>query len=164
MSPAGGARPNEHAKVSIAVMPFVNMSSDPEQEYFSDGITEDIITDLSRWQSLAVASRNSTFRLRGAGRYKVRAAQLGGILVEGSVRRMGERVRITAQLIDTGTSNQVWAEHFDRPIAELFAVQDEVVQTIVGTSSVACTRAQPKTSAASRPLAAPYDLTVRGTG
>ena len=160
-----GARPTEHAKVSIAVLPFVNMSSDPEQEYFSDGITEDIITDLSRWPSLAVASRNSTSRLKGqpvdmqtAGReLNVR------FLVEGSVRRMGERVRITAQLIDAETGNHVWAERFDRPMADLFVVQDEVVRTIVGTlvgrvyvSAAERLRRKPPSNPAA------YDLTLRG--
>ena len=166
VSPAGGARPNEHAKVSIAVLPFVNMSSDPEQEYFSDGITEDIITDLSRWQSLAVASRNSSFRLRGQPvDIKTVGRKLGvHFLVEGSVRRIGERIRITAQLTDAGTSNHVWADHFDRPIAELFAVQDEVVRTIVGTlvgrvyvSAAEHLRRKPPSSLAA------YDLTLRGT-
>ena len=134
-SAAYGGQLAERAKVSIAVLPFVNMSSDREQEYFSDGITEDVITDLSRWQTIAVASRNSTSRFKGQ-RVDIQAAgrELGvRFLVEGSVRRLGERVRITAQLIDALTGNQVWAERYDRPMADLFALQDEVVQTIVGT-------------------------------
>jgi TolB-like protein/Tfp pilus assembly protein PilF len=111
------------------------MSSDPEQDYFADGITEDIITDLSRWRTLAVRSRNSTFRFKG------KPIDIQGIgreldvrfLVEGSVRRMGERVRITVQLINSESGNHIWAERFDRPLADLFEVQDEVVRTIVGT-------------------------------
>ena len=159
------ARPAEGAKVSIAVLPFVNMSSDPEQEYFSDGITEDIITDLSRWASLAVASRNSTFRLKGQSVDMQTAGRELGVrfLVEGSVRRMGERVRITAQLIDAETGNHVWAERFDRPMADLFAVQDEVVRTIVGTligrvyaSEAERLRRKPPSNPAA------YDLTLRG--
>jgi TolB-like protein len=125
----------EHAKVSIAVLPFVNLSADREQEYFSDGITEDVITDLSRWQSITVASRNATFRFKGQA-VDIRAVgrELGvRFLLEGSVRRMGERIRITAQLVDAQTGRHVWAERYDRPMPELFALQDEVVQTIAGT-------------------------------
>src|SRR6202021_1412905 len=100
-SAGDGGHLAERAKVSIAVLPFVNMSSDREQEYFSDGITEDVITDLSRWQTIAVASRHSSSRFKGQ-RVDIQAAgrELGvRFLVEGSVRRSGERVRITAQLI-----------------------------------------------------------------
>jgi adenylate cyclase len=125
----------ERAKLSIAVLPFVNMSSDREQEYFSDSITEDVITDLSRWPTITVASRNSTSRFKGQ-RFDIQTAgrELGvRFLVEGSVRRLGERIRITAQLIDAQTGHQVWAERYDRPMVELFALQDEVVRTIVGT-------------------------------
>ena len=150
--------------MSIAVLPFVNMSSDREQDYFSDGITGDITTDLSRWQSFAVASRNSTSRFKGQP-VDIRAAgrELGvNFLVEGSVRRMGERIRITAQLIDAQTGNHVWAERFDRPMADLFVVQDEVVRTIVGTlvgrvyvSAAEHLRRKPPSSPAA------YDLAMR---
>ena len=134
-SQAAVDKPLASSKPSIAVLPFVNMSGDPEQEYFADGITEDIITDLSRWQSLAVSSRNSTFQFKGKSVDIQRIGrELGArFLVEGSVRRMGERIRITAQLIDVETGNHLWAERFDRAMADLFAVQDEVVRTIVGT-------------------------------
>jgi adenylate cyclase len=161
---ADGGHLAERAKVSIAVLPFVNMSSDPEQEYFSDGVTEDVITDLSRWQTISVASRNSTSRFKGQ-RVDILAAgrQLGvRFLVEGSVRRLRERIRITAQLIDAGTGNQVWAERYDRPMADLFAVQDEVVRTIVGTligrvyvSAAEHWRRRPPSNPAA------YDLTMR---
>ena len=132
---AAVGKPVVPSRPSIAVLPFVNMSGDPEQEYFADGITEDIITDLSRWQSLAVSSRNSTFRFKGKPVDMQRVGrELGArFLVEGSVRRMGERIRITAQLIDVETGNHLWAERFDRAMADLFTVQDEVVRTIVGT-------------------------------
>jgi TolB-like protein/Flp pilus assembly protein TadD len=118
---------------SIAVLPFTNMSGDPEQEYFSDGITEDIITELSRFRSLFVIARNSTFV------YKGRAADVGEVgralgvryVAEGSVRRAGNRVRVTAQLVDTQTSSHLWAERFDRELADIFAVQDEVTRSIV---------------------------------
>jgi adenylate cyclase len=152
-------------KPSIAVLPFTNMSDDPEQEYFADGITEDIITDLSRWQSLAVSSRNSTIRFKGKPVDVQRARhELGArFLVEGSVRRMGERIRITAQLIDAETGNHVWAERFDRPMADLFEVQDEVVRTIAGTlvGRVQVSEAERVRSKPPSSLAA-YDLTLRG--
>jgi TolB-like protein/class 3 adenylate cyclase len=153
------------AKSSIAVLPFINMSGDPEQEYFADGITEDIITDLSRWPSLAVSSRNSTFRFKGKPVDVQRlGSELGArFLVEGSVRRMGERIRITAQLIDAESGSHLWAERFDRPLTDLFAVQDEVVRTIVGTligrvhaSDAERVRRKPPSSLTA------YDLTLRG--
>src|SRR5436190_22247508 len=111
------------------------MGGDPEKDYFAAGITEDVITELSRWRSLAVTSRNSTFRFKGKAVDMQRLGLELGVrfLVEGSVRRMGERIRITAQLIDAESGNHVWGERFDRPMADLFAVQDQVVQTIVGT-------------------------------
>jgi TolB-like protein len=111
------------------------MSGDPEQEHFSDGITEDIITELSRWRLLEVRSRSASFRYRGVA---VNIKQVAGELnvrfvVEGSVRRMGERIRINAQLIDTETGRHIWGEKFDRELAGIFSVQDQVVQTIVST-------------------------------
>jgi len=123
------------AESSVAVLPFVNMGGDPEQDYFADGITEDIITELSRWRSLAVTSRNSTFRFKGKSVDMQRVGRELGVrfLVEGSVRKMGERVRVTAQLIDAETGSHVWGERYDRPMADLFAVQDDVVRTIVAT-------------------------------
>jgi TolB-like protein/tetratricopeptide (TPR) repeat protein len=132
---ASAAAASSHEPPSIAVLPFLNMGGDPEKDYFADGITEDVITELSRWRSLAVTSRNSTFRFKGKSVDMQRLGRELGVrfLVEGSVRRMGERVRITAQLIDAESGNHVWGERFDRPMAELFAVQDQVVHTIVGT-------------------------------
>jgi len=123
------------SRATIAILPFANLGGDPEQSYFSDGITEDIITDLSRWRSLAVQSRSASFRYRGAAidmKQVARDLRVRYIL-EGSVRRLGARIRITAQLIDSETGNHVWAERFDRDAADLFAVQDEVVHTIVST-------------------------------
>jgi len=132
---ASAVAASSHEPPSIAVLPFLNMGDDPQKDYFADGITEDVITDLSRWRSLAVTSRNSTFRFKGKAVDMQRAGRELGVrfLVEGSVRLMGERIRITAQLIDAETGNHVWGERFDRPMADLFAVQDEVVRTIVGT-------------------------------
>jgi TolB-like protein len=125
----------ESARITICVLPFANMSGDPEQEYFSDGITEDIITELSRWRLLAVRSRSASFRYRGAAVDLKQVARDLNVrfIVEGSVRRMGTRIRITAQLIDDESGSHIWAEKFDRESAELFAVQDQVVQTIVST-------------------------------
>ncbi len=130
---ASAVAASSHEPLSIAVLPFLNMGADPEKDYLADGITEDIITDLSRWRSLAVTSRNSTFRFKGEPVDMQRVGRELGVrfLVEGSVRRMGERIRITSQLINAETGNLVWGERFDRPMADLFAVRDEVVQTIV---------------------------------
>jgi TolB-like protein/DNA-binding winged helix-turn-helix (wHTH) protein len=122
-------------RVAICVLPFTNMSGDPEQEYFSDGITEDIITELSRWRLLAVRSRSASFRYRGiAVDIKQVACELNvRYIVEGSVRRVGARIRISAQLTDTETGSHIWAEKFDHELAELFKAQDQVVRTIVST-------------------------------
>ncbi len=126
------------SKLSIAVLPFVNMSGDPEQEYFADGITEDIITDLSKVSTLDVVSRATVFTFKGkpvdigqmAQRLKV------GHVVEGSVRKAGGRVRITAQLIDATTDSHVWAERYDRELNDIFALQDEISQAIVAALRV----------------------------
>jgi TolB-like protein len=118
---------------AIAVLPFVNMSGEPEQDYFSDGISEDIITALSRLRWFFVISRNSSFAFKGkAVPMKQIAAELGvGYLVEGSVRKSGDRVRITAQLNDAATGSQLWAERYDRSLSDVFAVQDEITDAIV---------------------------------
>jgi TolB-like protein len=119
---------------AVAVLPLTNMSSDAEQQYFSDGITEDIITELSRFRSLLVMARNSSFQFRGAADVKQIARQLGvQYVVEGSVRRLGGRIRVTAQLIEADTGNHVWAEHYDRDIQDIFIVQDEIAQAIAAT-------------------------------
>jgi adenylate cyclase len=120
-------------KPSIAVMAFQNMSGDPEQEYFADGITEDVITDLSQIGGLLVIARNSSFAYKGkAVDIRVVARELGvRTILEGSIRRAGGRVRITAQLIDAETGGHLWAERFDRDLSDIFAVQDEVTRRIV---------------------------------
>jgi len=115
------------------VLPFANHSGDPEQEFFSDGISEDIIAELSRFHAIFVIARNSSFRFResDAGIREI-GLQLGvQYIVEGSVRRAGNRVRIIAQLIETETENQIWAERFDRELEDVFEVQDEVTRSIV---------------------------------
>ena len=124
-------------KPSIVVLPFINMSGDPEQEYFADGITEDIITELSRFRSIAVIARTSAFAFKGkAVPVQEIGKELGvAYVLEGSVRKAGDRVRITAQLVETGSGNHVWAERYDRALSDIFAVQDEVTTLIVGTIS-----------------------------
>jgi TolB-like protein len=141
------------------------MSGDREQEYFSDGITEDIITELSRWRLLAVRPRSASFRYRGVGvDLKQVARELNvRFVVEGSVRRMGTRIRVNAQLIDNEIGSHVWAEKFDRESADVFAVQDQVVQTIVSTlvgqvhvSDVERARRKPSSSLAA------YECVLKG--
>ncbi len=122
-------------KPSIAVLPLANMSGDPEQEFFADGLTEDIITELSRFHDLLVISRNSTFVHK---RKPVKAQEVArefGVeyVLEGSVRKVGDRVRVTAQLIDAETDRHIWAERYDRKLEDIFAIQDEVTRAIVAT-------------------------------
>ena len=118
---------------AIAVLPFINMSGDPEQEYFSDGISEDIITALSKLRWFFVIARNSSFVYKGrAVHMKQVAEELGvGYVLEGSVRKGGDRVRITVQLNDVATGSHIWAERYDRDLADVFAVQDEITEAIV---------------------------------
>ena len=118
---------------AIAVLPFDNMSADPEQEFLADGIVEDVITELSRFRSLLVIARNSTFSYKGAAIDVRRIAKELGVryVVEGSVRRGGNRIRVTAQLIDAETGAHVWADRWDRDLDDLFAVQDEMTSAIV---------------------------------
>jgi adenylate cyclase len=122
-------------KPSIVVLPFVNLSNDPEQEYFSDGITEDLTADLSKISSLFVIARTSAFIYKGKA---VKVQEIGramgvGYVLEGSVRKAGAQIRITAQLIDATTGFHLWTERYSRPLPDLFAVQDEIVQQIVTT-------------------------------
>ena len=132
--PSQAERPSP-AEQSVAVLPFDNLSGDPEQEYFSDGLTEDIITGLSKAPELFVISRNSTFVYKGKS---VDSRQVGNdlgvhYLLEGSVRKSGTRIRVTAQLIDSTQGSHVWAERYDRELTDIFAVQDEIVENILGT-------------------------------
>jgi TolB-like protein/Tfp pilus assembly protein PilF len=121
------------AKPSIAVLPFLNMSGDAEQEYFSDGITEDIITALSKFRWFFVIARNSTFTYKGKAIEVKQVAEDLGVryVLEGSVRKAGKKVRINAQLIDAPTGYHVWAERYDRDLEDIFAVQDEITHNIV---------------------------------
>ena len=115
-------------KPSIAVLPFANMSGDAEQEYFTDGVTEDIITELSRFHSLFVIARNSSFTYKGkAVDVRTVAKELGvRYVLEGSVRKAANRIRVTAQLVDSVTGNHIWAEKYDRVMEDVFDVQEEV--------------------------------------
>ncbi len=119
---------------AIAVLPFINLSGDPKQEYFSDGLTEDMMTELSRAsRDLRVLARNTTFQFKGKA---VDVPELGHELgvryvLEGSVQRTDDRLRVTAQLIDTETGTHIWADRFDREMADIFLVQDEIVSQIV---------------------------------
>jgi len=134
---------------SIAVLPFDNMSGDSEQEYFADGISEDLITALSKIRWFFVIARNSTFTYKGQAVEVTRvAAELGvRYVIEGSVRKAGSRVRISAQLIDATTGRHVWAERYDRSLVDIFELQDEMIQTIAGA-------VEPELSAAERERAA----------
>jgi adenylate cyclase len=130
-SPGALALPD---KPSIAILPFTNMGSDPEQEYFADGVSEDIITALSKWRWLFVIARNTSFVYKGKA---VDIKQLGRDLgvryvLEGSVRKAGHRLRITAQLIEAATGTHIWSERYDRDLTDAFEVQDEISQSVVG--------------------------------
>ena len=131
-------------KPSIAVLPFVNMSADPEQEYFSDGITEDLITDLSKISGLFVVSRNAVFLYKGKAVKPVEVSRELGVryVLEGSVRKAGDRVRISAQLIDPPTGYHLWAERYDRDLTDIFALQDEITEKIVAALEVKLTEGE----------------------
>ncbi len=126
---AGDKKP----EVSICVLPFANMSGDPEQEYFSDGITEDIITDLGKVSALSIVSRNMAFSFKGAkgGVGEIGRQTKATYVLVGSVRKAGERVRITAQLVNASSDAQVWGERYDRDLKDIFALQDEISNSIV---------------------------------
>ena len=131
-------------KPSIAVLPFANISGDPEQEYFSDGITEDLITDLSKISGLFVIARHSVFTYKGKA---VKVQEVGKDLkvkyiLEGSVRKSGDRVRITAQLVDAETGGHLWAERYDQKIRDIFALQDEVSQKVVNALAIKLTKGE----------------------
>ena len=125
--------PDSQDKPSIAVLPFKNLSNDPEQDYFSDGMTEDIITELSRFRTIFVAARKTSFLIKGK---KLSAKEVGSILgvhylVEGSIRRAGNRIRISAQLVQCESGNHIWAERYDKELDDIFDLQDEVTRSIV---------------------------------
>ena len=164
-SPTGPAAAPAAARPVVAVLPLDNLSGDAEQAYFSDGITEDIITELARFRELLVIARNSSFAFRGKGVdvREVGRALGAGYVVEGSVRRAASRIRVTAQLVDTRTGTHLWADRYDRPLEDVFAIQDEIARGIVATvaarvleDSEAAARRRPP-----RDLRA-YDLFLQG--
>ncbi|MEJ0011800.1 MAG: winged helix-turn-helix domain-containing protein [Bauldia sp.] len=162
-APAAEAEAAEE-KPAIAVLPFTNMSSDPEQEFFADGLAEDLISDLSRVPGLLVIARNSSFTYKGKPVNLRTAAEELGVryIVEGSVRRAATRVRISAQLIDTADNRHMWVDRFDRDLADVFALQDEIVGRIVNAlADVLPGGGDPVASRRATNLEA-YDLTVRG--
>ncbi len=156
---------NNAEKPSIAVLPFVNMSGDPQQEYFSDGMSEDLLTDLSQISALTVISRTSSFAYKGqsADVREVGMALGASYVIEGSVRKVGDRVRITAQLIDTANGEQLWAERYDRQLDDIFRLQDEVRAKIVAALEVelATGETTPMATRGTDSIEA-YDLVMQG--
>jgi adenylate cyclase len=156
------------ATASIAVLPFTNMSGDPEQEYFSDGISDDIITDLSKIAGLTVIARNSSFTYKGRSvDIRTVGRELGvQSVLEGSIRRAGKRVRIAAQLIDTTSAGHLWADRYDRDLTDIFEVQDDVTRRIVDALKITLSPAEKErladteTSKTSNVVA--YDCVLRG--
>lgn len=160
---------------SIAVLPFDNMSGDPEQDYFSDGITEDIIAELGKYREFLVIARNSSFRFRGQAHDLAEVARKLGVqyVVEGSVRKIGNRVRVAVQLTDASSMAHVWGEHYDRQLDDIFAIQDEITQMIAArlarqarTAIASRARVRPTNNMSAYefylralPLAAVYDTT-----
>ena len=150
---------------AVAVLPFENLSGDPEQEYFADGLTEDIITALSLWRSFPVIARNSTFAYKGTSPDVRRVGnELGArYIIEGSVRKGGDRLRVTVQLINAETGHHVWAERYDRELADIFAVQDELTQKIAGIVAPRLEGAERQRSMAKAPSSLDaWDCYLRG--
>src|SRR5262249_46566407 len=150
---------------SVAVLPFANLSGDAQQDYLGDGITEDITTELSRFSELMVIARNSAFQYKGkAVDIRQVGQELGArYVLEGSVRRMGDRIRITAQLVDVVTGAHRWAERYDRELVDVFAVQDEVARAIVGILAAQVSRAETERALLKPPAAwEAYEYYLRG--
>ena len=149
------------------MLPFINLSGDPKQDYFSDGLTEDILTELSRARDLRVLARNTTFQYKGkAGRRRqARTRARVRYVLEGSIRRSDDRLRVTAQLIDAETGTHIWADRYDREMADVFLVQDEIVNQIVAKiagSYGAIERNEAKAAARKSPeQIQAYDLVLR---
>ncbi|MGO9401254.1 MAG: adenylate/guanylate cyclase domain-containing protein [Xanthobacteraceae bacterium] len=166
LSKPGAEKPLPNvATASIAILPFTNMSGDPEQEYFSDGISEDIITDLSKIAGLTVIARNSSFTYKGRSiDIRTVGRELGvQSVLEGSIRRAGNRVRITAQLIDATNGAHLWADRYDRDLTDIFAVQDDVTQRIVEALKITLTPAEKERLADSETSSViAYDCVLRG--
>ena len=159
----GPAAEETGSRPSIAVLPFANMSGDPDQEYFVDGMTEDLITDLSKLSGLFVVSRNSVFVYKGRPATLQEVARDLGVrsILEGSVRKVGDRVRITAQLIDGVTGGHMWADRYDRDVSDIFALQDEITRTIIEQLQVRLLDAE-KAKAAPTKNSDAYSLYLKG--
>ena len=159
--------PIQPDRPSIAVLPFINMSSDAEHEYFADGLTEDLITALSRINSFMVIARTSTFTYKGRPtNAKLVAEELGvRYVMEGSVRRAGDRLRVTAQLVDAATGHQIWSERYDRSLADLFDIQDEITRSVAASTQTQIQLAE-RYAAESRPSVnfKARDLVARAEG
>jgi TolB-like protein len=142
------------SRPSIAILPLDNMSGDPEQDYFSDGITEDIIAELGKFREFLVIARNSSFQFRGKANDVAEVAKKLGVqyIVQGSVRKIGNRVRVAVQLIDASSTAHIWGEHYDRELDDIFAIQDEITQMIAARLA-----RQARTAIASRTRARPTD-------
>ncbi len=153
------------SKPAIAVLPFDNLSADPEQEYFADGVTEDIITALSSVQSFFVIARNSTFTYKGKAVDVKRVGRELGVhyVIEGSVRKAGQRVRVTAQLLDATTGQHIWADRYDGALEDIFDLQDQITATVVGAIEPYLNRAEFERIKQKRPDSLDaYELTLRG--
>ena len=155
----------DQQRIGVAVLPFINQSGDPSQEYFSDGLTEDVISALGRFSSLTVMSRNAVFSYKGK---QVKPADIGrelGVqyLVEASVRRSGERIRVSAQLTEASTGQLLWSQQYEEALSDVFAVQDAISQNVAGALAVSLTKAEQQRAMAKAPenLDA-YDLVLRG--
>ena len=161
-TPEGAASSDE--RPAIIVLPFKNVSGDPEEEYFADGITEDITTELSKFRPLLVISSQSAFTYKGrpADIQEVGRSLSVGYVVEGSVRRAGAQVRIAAQLVETASRKQIWSERYDRDLEDVFAVQDEVAHAIVSPSRGACGSRRKKPRSASAPPTCKPTITYCG--
>ena len=174
--PVTPTKPAQVERPSIAVLPLTNLSGDPDQEYFSDGITEDIITELSRFHEFAVIARNSSFRYKGQSpKIEDVGRDLGAkFILEGSVRKMGNRVRVTAQLVDSTSGAHIWAERYDRDLDDIFSIQDEVTEAVVARVAEGIklahtlhVRSRPPQSASAYDLvlqARPYRIAHTATG
>lgn len=155
----------EQSEPTIAVLPFLNLSPDPDQEYFADGVSEDLITDLSKLPGISVISRHSTFAYKGSAvTVQQVCGELGANLVlEGSVRKVGNRVRITAQLIEGSNGHHLWAQRYDRDLEDIFEIQDEVNQKIVSACSLRLSEAeQKKVDRRGTDVIDAYDYVLRG--
>ena len=163
--PASGFAAQTAGRPAVAVLPFANLSGDPAQDYFSDGLSEDIITLLSAWRSFPVVARNSSFAYKGRSQdvRQIAAALAARYVIEGSVRKSGNAVRVTAQLIDAETGHHLWAERFDGTLDDIFEIQDDITRRIVGSVEPQMERAERSKAATKRAAnLSAWDCYLRG--